>query len=148
MVCGSQTIPLFKTAILALMDKPMLGSIRNSKMFLAEVYFWTDTVKDWKLLLKQDKYKQLIIDQLKELTTRKLIVIYGFVIMPNHIHLVWELITKNGKEMPNASFNKAVGHGIIKDLKQNHPLVLPYFEVEEKERKYRIWQRSIGNTYG
>ncbi|MDQ3536795.1 MAG: hypothetical protein M3421_14345 [Bacteroidota bacterium] len=68
--------------------------------------------------------------------------------MPNHIHLVWELITKNGKEMPNASFNKAVGHGIIKDLKQNHPLVLPYFEVEEKERKYRIWQRSIGNTYG
>lgn len=52
-------------------------------MFLEEVYFWTDTVKDWKLLLKPDKYKKLIIDTWKELADKKLILIYGFVIMPN-----------------------------------------------------------------
>lgn len=67
---------------------------------------------------------------------------YGYVIMPNHLHLIWEPIAKNGKEMPHASFNKAVGHEIIKDLKQNHQAVLPYFEVQEKERQYRVWQRD------
>lgn len=111
-------------------------------MLLENVYFWTDTVKDWKCLLKQDKYKRLVINQLAELFERKLMVIYGFVIMPNHLHLIWEPIAKNGKEMPHASFNKAVGHLIIKDLKQNHPNLLPHYAVQERERKYRVWQRD------
>lgn len=111
-------------------------------MFLEEVYFWTDTVKDWKLLLKPDKYKKLIIDTWKELADKKLILIYGFVIMPNHLHVVWEMLRKNGKEMPHASFNKAIAHLIIKDLKQHHIAVLPHFKVEEKEREYRVWQRD------
>ncbi len=48
----------------------------------------------------------------------------------------------NGKEMPHASFNKATAHLIVKDLKNNHPVVLSHFKVEEKEREYRIWQRD------
>ena len=115
---------------------------RNSIMRLSEVYFWTDTVKDWKRLLKQDKYKQAIIDSWKELKERNLINIYGFVIMPNHLHIIWEMLLKNGKEMPYASFNKSTSHFIVKDLKAHHPQVLPYFKVDEKEREYRIWQRD------
>ena len=30
-------------------------------MKLGEVYFWTDTIKDWKQLLKPDKYKHIIV---------------------------------------------------------------------------------------
>ena len=116
--------------------------IRNSMMLLNEVYFWTDTVKDWKHLLKQDKYKQTIIDSWKLLKERNLINIYGFVIMPNHLHVIWEMLSKNGKEMPHASFNKFTGAYIINDLKENHKAVLPYFKVEEKERGYRVWQRD------
>ena len=116
--------------------------IRNSKMELGEVYYWTNTIKDWKHLLKQDKYKLLIINTLKELVDKKLIAVYAFVIMPNHIHLVWELIEKNGNELSNASFNKKVGHEIIKDLKENHLKVLEIFKVEEKGREYRIWKRD------
>ncbi|MBC7388391.1 MAG: transposase, partial [Opitutaceae bacterium] len=106
-------------------------------MVLKEVYFWTDTIKDWKKLL-QDRYKELIISDLKNLVDKELIIIYGFVIMPNHLHLLWQLKKKNGKEMPHASFNKATGHEIIKDLMLNHPKVVPHFKVEEKERSYRI----------
>ena len=40
----------------------MKNGIRNSKMILNEVYFWTDTIKDWKLLLDQDKFKNIIVD--------------------------------------------------------------------------------------
>jgi putative transposase len=124
---------------------PMLKdfeAIRNSKMNLNEVYFWTDTVLDWKKLLKQDKYKQRIIEEWQKLIVKRKIAIYAFVLMPNHLHVVWELLEKNGKEMPHASFNKATGHEIIKDLKENHPAVLNHFEVNENERQYRIWQRD------
>ncbi len=49
-----------------LLSKP----IRNSKMFLNEVYFGTDTIKDWKHIFKPDKYKLLILDLLKDLTEK------------------------------------------------------------------------------
>lgn len=62
--------------------------------------------------------------------------------MPNHIHLIWELLKPNGKEKPSASFNKKTAHLILIDLKTNHQKVLPYFEVKETERKYRIWKRD------
>ena len=115
---------------------------RNSKLILNKVYFWTDTIKDWKNLLSPVKYKQLIVDTLAKLVVKKQIRVYGFVIMPNHIHLIWELIAKNGKEMPHASFNKAISHLIIKDLKRNHSDMLPLFQVNESERQYRVWQRD------
>jgi len=120
---------------------PVIDTQRNSKMVLGEVYFWTDTVKDWKHLLR-DKYKTIIIDTWRELVFRRLIDIYGFVIMPNHLHVIWEMLCKNGKEMPYASFNKQTSHLIIKDLKANHPKVLPYFRVDEPEREFRVWKRD------
>jgi putative transposase len=114
-----------------------LKHIRNSRMCFNEIYFWTDTIKDWKHLLKQDRYKQLIIDNLKDPIQKRMIVIYGFVIMPNHLHLLWELKLKNGNEMPHASFNKSTAHLMVNDLKENHNKVLPYFEVKEKDRSFR-----------
>ncbi|KAA9341049.1 transposase [Adhaeribacter soli] len=111
-------------------------------MVLGEVYFWTNTIKDWRNLLKPDKYKQLIIQALLELKQKNLFAVYGLVIMPNHLHLLWEPLQKNGREMPHASFNKITSHEIIKDLKLQHQEVLPYFKVQEKERQYRIWQRD------
>jgi len=81
---------------------------RKSSMILNEVYFWTNTIKDWNNLLEPIKYKQLIINTLMQMVAKELIRVYGFVIMPNHVHFIWEMIAKNGREMPHASFNK--GH--------------------------------------
>ena len=67
-------------------------------MNFGEVYFWTDTIKDWKKLLNPDKYKEIIISSWHELVSRGLVVVYGFVIMPNHVHVVWEMKEPNGKE--------------------------------------------------
>ncbi|HEV7380281.1 MAG TPA: transposase [Dyadobacter sp.] len=115
---------------------------KNSRMTFDQVYFWTDTIKDWKHLLKQDKYKELIISTWQELVRRGTITIYSYVIMPNHLHVIWEMKEPNGKEMGHASFNKFISHMILKDLRQNHPDVLPHFKVNDTERSYRFWQRD------
>ena len=120
----------------------LFAEVRKSRMDMNEVYFWTDTIKDWKHLLKEDKYKELLIDIWGDLVYRDLIAIYGFVIMPNHLHVIWEMLSRNGKEMPYASFNKASSHLIVRDLKACNPSTLPSFKTDEPGREFRIWQRD------
>ncbi|CAN5560345.1 hypothetical protein BH23BAC1_BH23BAC1_21850 [soil metagenome] len=62
--------------------------------------------------------------------------------MPNHIHLLWEMLEMNGKEMPHASFLKFTAHSFKEELKSNHPEILSKFNVNEIDRTYRFWQRD------
>lgn len=50
--------------------------------------FFTATILEWKPLLKQDKYKDVIIESLRFLVNDKRIKLFAFVIMSNHIHLI------------------------------------------------------------
>jgi REP element-mobilizing transposase RayT len=107
-----------------------------------QVYFWTDTVKDWKPILREDEFKRIVLSSLNELVSRGIVAIYAFVIMPNHLHLVWEIKELNGKELPQASFNKFTSHVISKNLKMSYPELHAQFQVDEVDRKVRIWQRD------
>ncbi len=42
-------------------------------------------------LLKPDKYKDVIIDSIKFMAKEKRIEVNAFVIMSNHIHLIWQI---------------------------------------------------------
>ena len=53
--------------------------------------FFTVTNYMWQPLLKPDKYKEIIIGSLKFLVDNKRIKIYAFVIMSNHLHLIWQM---------------------------------------------------------
>lgn len=44
--------------------------------------------------------------------------------------------------MPYASCNKAIGHLIVKNMKESHDPKLADFKVHGPERQYRIWQRD------
>jgi putative transposase len=111
-------------------------------MVLNEVYFWTSTILSWTHLLKEDSYKLIIIGSLKTLAERGLIKVYGFVVMPNHIHLIWELKGLNKKELPDSSFTKFTAHEFKKELLYKHPDLLPVFQVSLIDRNYQFWQRD------
>ncbi len=53
--------------------------------------FFTATLLNWIPLLKDDQYKDTIIRSLHFLKTKQCIKIYAFVIMPNHMHLIWQI---------------------------------------------------------
>ena len=59
---------------------------RKSHTSLGKIYFWTATIHKWLPLLQDDSSKSLIIGYLKKLSDEKLITVYAFVLMPNHIH--------------------------------------------------------------
>ena len=111
------------------------------------IAFFTATILKWKKLLQPDKYKDLIVQSLEFLVVKNRIELYGFVIMPNHIHLLWRIIPPFTKEEVQRDFLKYVSQNIKKDLKNNHPAVLERFKVNLKDRKYQFWQRNPLTVY-
>lgn len=104
--------------------------------------FYTATILEWKPLLSQDKYKDYIIQSLQYLTINKKITLNAFVIMKNHIHLIWQTLPDSTPEMIQASFMKFTARKIKLDLVQQHSLVLKKFRVNAKDREYQFWERN------
>jgi len=61
-------------------------------MELDEIYFYTASILDWIPLLRTEKFKLIVLNSLVHLIEKEKIKVYGFVIMPNHIHLIWETL--------------------------------------------------------
>jgi len=65
---------------------------RQGQAEYRQCYFYTDTIFGFNSLLKDDKLKMIIINSWKYLVDSSIIEIYGFVIMPNHIHILWNFL--------------------------------------------------------
>ena len=107
------------------------------------IQFFTATNLWWKKLLKPDKYKQIIVDSLAFLVENNRVKVYGFVIMPNHIHVVWKVDENHKREDVQRDFLKFTAQQIKQDLEVNHPAVLPHFEVNLKDIK--LWTQGKKN---
>lgn len=123
------------------MDKDIFAYKRKSYMEIGEVFFWTATINNWNHLLKEDRFKAVIIDSLRTLSERGLIDVFAFIIMPNHIHLIWRTNALNGKETVQGSFLKFTAHEFKKMLKDK-PAELSKYTVDAHNKKYEFWQRD------
>lgn len=104
--------------------------------------FFTATNLEWKRLLKPDKYKDIVISSMKFLVKNKRARIFSFVIMENHIHLLWQILPGHTPEAVQRDFLKYTAQRIKKDLQENHPQVLSCFRVNAKDREYQFWERN------
>ena len=115
---------------------------RNSQMELGVIYFWTATINNWMQLLASDNFKNMIIDSLRFLSHDNKIDVFAFVIMPNHIHLIWRLNSYNGKESPHVSFLKHTAHQFKKELRADGNPELEKYKVDAANKEYQFWQRD------
>src|ERR1700752_3097491 len=104
--------------------------------------FYTASILEWKHLLKPNKYKDLLIDSLHFMVLEKMIKLYAFVLMSNHMHLIWQALQDKTPEKIQHSLLSFTAKKIKDDLEINHPLVLPHFKVNVKDREYQIWERN------
>ncbi len=72
----------------------------------------------------------------------KRIEVNAFVIMTNHIHLIWQIQDDYQREDVQRDFLKFTSQTIKRNLQKNHPAVLEKFYVNAKDRKYQIWERN------
>jgi putative transposase len=122
------------------MDKDQYKDKRKSYMEIGKVFFWTATINNWKHLLGEDKLKEVVVQSLRTLSERRLIDVFAFVIMPNHIHLIWRTKALHGKETAQGSL-KFTAHEFKKMLKDNNTELQKY-AVDAHNKKYEFWQRD------
>ena len=108
-------------------------------MELLKPYFYTATIKDWHPVIAENNFQSIILDSLKYLSQKKCIEVYAFVIMPNHLHMIWQQLEMNGKETPVSSFMKFTAHEFQKRLRQKNPKELKPYEVDWLSRNYNFW---------
>lgn len=120
----------------------LLSSFVMTEIITEYPQFVTATNLEWKKLLKPDKYKDVVIDSLRFLVENKRVRVFCFIIMDNHIHLIWQMLPGNKPENVQRDFLKYTAQRIQSDLVKNHPAVLQQFEVNAKDRKYQFWERN------
>ncbi len=102
--------------------------------------FFTATNLQWKKLLKPDKYKDIVISSLRFLVNNKRVKIFAFVIMDNHLHLIWQMMPDSNPAAVQRDFLKYIAQRIQKDLRSYHTDVLAQFKVDAKDREYQFWE--------
>ncbi len=105
-------------------------------------FFWTATINKWQKLLAEDEYKKIIISSLEYLSAKGKADVFAFVVMPNHIHLIWRIKEMNGKETAQGSFLKYTAHEFKKMLQQKGESLLTAYKVNAANKSYEFWQRD------
>ena len=103
------------------------------------IFFTTTRCFDWKPLLVQDEYKDIIIDSLRYLVLHNRASIFGFVIMTHHLHLLWK-VNEPLKDIQR-DFLKFTAQQILKKLRNEDTQQLMELWVELRDRKFQVWAR-------
>ena len=104
--------------------------------------FFTATIYEWELVLADDRHKEIIIESLQFLVTKNRIELNAFVVMSNHIHLIWQVLVGFMPSDIQASFMKYTAQQIKRSLIKNKSDMLAGFKVNKYDREYQIWKRE------
>ena len=104
--------------------------------------FLTATIYNWSSLLKNDEYKQIIINSFDWLVKSKKCTINCFVIMPNHIHLLWKISDGFERKDVQGALFSFTAHQFKKQLKKDDPNLLEDFIVNKSDRIFQFWERE------
>jgi putative transposase len=108
--------------------------------------FYTATILNWKHLLEEDKYKDIIVESLQFCVKESKVKLYAFAPqycgVSNHIHLVWQQMPPTTKVKLQHSFMTFTAQKIKENLQKSNPTLLETFKVNTKDRMYQIWERN------
>jgi len=113
-----------------------------------DIYFVTFTIVDWVDVFTRPAYKQLIIESLTYCQLQKGLVIYGYCLMTNHLHLL--VSAREPASLPDIirDFKKHTNKQIIKLMNEEHESrrdwILYRFSYNAKYNSrvqdYKVWQ--------
>ena len=104
--------------------------------------FYTATILEWKHLLAEDKHKDIIIESLQFLVKEKRIVLNAFVVMSNHIHLIWQPMFGYTLFDIQSSFMKYTAQQFKSSLMNSNSQILDDFKKNKYDRSYQFWKRE------
>ncbi len=104
--------------------------------------FLTVTCLEWKRVLEEDRFKDIVMDSLSFLCKANRVTVYAFVIMSNHFHLIWQVLNEHKRDAVQRDFLKFTGQQILKVLRNEQSAMQHELLVQAKDRKYQVWERN------
>lgn len=114
------------------------NSIHNA----THLYFVTASVVEWIPLFKYPKYAEIVLNSLSWMQEQKRLLLFAFVIMPTHIHLLIKPEYQSIGEVIQ-QFGSFTAHEILKKVREDGETDwLKTFEKEKRDprHKHGIWQ--------
>ena len=113
-------------------------AVRNKTDFIAnETYFITFTISGWKEIFINDKYCALVYKWFDYTKAKYGNKIHGYVIMPNHLHVLMYITHKSPKlSVLIQNAKRFMAYEIINLLaKEGKITLVEYFEISSDKRK-------------
>ncbi|MBX2985016.1 MAG: transposase [Bacteroidia bacterium] len=104
-------------------------------------YFFTATILKWQRLFDIHKHKDIVISSLDFMHKNKRALISGFVIMPNHIHLIIMLNPEYSLASFKRDFLKYTAQKIKLNILDTKQELLSKFQSTQNDRAFQIWER-------
>ncbi len=104
--------------------------------------YFTATINEWKPILANDNYKDIIIGSLQNLVSKNRIELNAFVIMNNHIHLIWQALQSFTPMQNQSSFMKFTARQLLLSLLEDDKDLHASFKVNKYDRDYQVWKRE------
>ncbi|MBI5215969.1 MAG: transposase [Ignavibacteriae bacterium] len=109
-----------------------------------EFYFLTATIVDWTAIFLSHKYFEILIQSLKHCQEKKELRVAGYVIMPNHIHLIAAGSLTHRLSDTMRDFKRFTAGKIIETLQEDHRTsTLMIFQqaalLEERGNEHKVW---------
>jgi len=115
------------------------------------IHFVTPTIVGWCDVFSRKVYKDIIVDSLKFCQKNKGLIIYGYVIMTNHIHMV--ISARDGFSLSDIirDFKRHTSKKIINEILTNPKesrqewmlrLFKYYAKYNKNNKIYQIWKRD------
>lgn len=105
------------------------------------IIFFTCTCLNWKPLLENDIRKSIIIKSLEFLVKENRIWLYAFVIMPNHLHLIWRKQAAWVEKDVQQQFLKYTAQQFKFHLMDTCAEELNEYRSTQSDRQYHFWER-------
>lgn len=114
------------------------------------VYFITMTVVEWIDIFTRKEQKLLIVDSLKYCQQNKGLEIYGWCLMPGHLHLICRATGNEGISAFLRDFKKYTSNAIVKNIMEEpesrREWILDKFKDTcshlKRNQEYKVWQDS------
>jgi putative transposase len=107
------------------------------------VQFFTAVCNDWLHLLESDEAKDIIIKALDYQVKAGHVKIAAFVIMPNHLHVIWRIQNEQKLEDVQRDFLKFTAKELLTLIKSKKGMQgLEELYVGLKDRTFQVWKRN------
>jgi REP element-mobilizing transposase RayT len=105
-------------------------------------HFFTATINKWQFVLESNEIKNIIINSLQFMVKDKRVKVFAFVIMNNHMHILWQINPPHILQNVQRDFLKFTGQKIKFYLVDNNMPIINELIVNHHDRLYKIWQSN------